>query len=134
MISIGEAHCNCPHCIWSGSVSQCIPDIDGDGSLGCPVCKTVIIVSTVPYYEWQSKLETGLRWDAEDVELMFKELMRVTGQLTDLQNENKQLRKDDAWSHNQWVEAKKQLEIYRRDNKLCPHGYDDWDLCPDCRR
>lgn len=31
----------CPKCSWTGTVHECEPDVDGDGSLGCPRCKTV---------------------------------------------------------------------------------------------
>lgn len=40
--SILDVPCTCSYCGWSGTVWDCIPDIDGDGGLGCPVCKTVI--------------------------------------------------------------------------------------------
>jgi len=29
-------------CGWSGIVDNCIPDVDGDGSLGCPKCEKVV--------------------------------------------------------------------------------------------
>jgi len=28
----------CPCCKWQGTIGQAEPDIDGDGSLGCPIC------------------------------------------------------------------------------------------------
>ena len=42
---IGEVKCKCPSCNWKGTVDDCEPDIDGDGSLGCPKCSTVIEVT-----------------------------------------------------------------------------------------
>ena len=39
--SIGDIKCSCP-CGWTGSVADAMPDIDGDGSLGCPVCKAPV--------------------------------------------------------------------------------------------
>ncbi len=38
MPSITDQACECPSCHWSGTVWDCEGDIDGDGSLGCPVC------------------------------------------------------------------------------------------------
>ncbi len=37
---IGNALMECPCCGWEGTVYECEPDVDGDGSLGCPVCCT----------------------------------------------------------------------------------------------
>ena len=31
--------CKSENCHWSGVVDSCLPDIDGEGSLGCPKCK-----------------------------------------------------------------------------------------------
>lgn len=42
--SIFDVPCLCPKCSWSGTVYDCEPDVDGDGNLGCPECKTVIEV------------------------------------------------------------------------------------------
>jgi hypothetical protein len=30
----------CPSCGWSGPVGDCEPDVDGEGSLGCPKCNS----------------------------------------------------------------------------------------------
>jgi len=38
---IGEVRVWCS-CGWSGRVYDCEPDVDGDGSLGCPVCLLVV--------------------------------------------------------------------------------------------
>jgi len=32
----------CPVCNWTGLVEETEPDIDGDGSLGCPNCYAVV--------------------------------------------------------------------------------------------
>jgi len=40
---ITDVKCRCP-CGWSGTVADCIGDVDGDGSLGCPRCESVITV------------------------------------------------------------------------------------------
>ena len=32
----------CPKCDWKGVVAQAEPDVDGEGSLGCPECQTVL--------------------------------------------------------------------------------------------
>jgi len=37
--SIAMVPCRCDVCGWRGTVSRAVPDIDGDGSLGCPVCE-----------------------------------------------------------------------------------------------
>lgn len=34
----------CPKCSWRGPVGACEPDVDGDGSLGCPQCETVVVL------------------------------------------------------------------------------------------
>ena len=41
--SITSVVCTCS-CGWVGTVVQCRPDVDGDGSLGCPECGTVVVV------------------------------------------------------------------------------------------
>ena len=41
---IGDQIGTCEKCGWTGKVDDMEPDIDGDGSLGCPVCSTVIVV------------------------------------------------------------------------------------------
>ena len=40
--SILRVGCVCPKCKWIGQVKQCEPDVDGDGSIGCPKCFTVV--------------------------------------------------------------------------------------------
>ena len=42
--SITSIFCRCKKCRWYGTVGQCEPDVDGDGSLGCPKCFEVIKV------------------------------------------------------------------------------------------
>ena len=39
---IGDVRVACPACGWGGVVDECEPDVDGDGSLGCPKCGTVV--------------------------------------------------------------------------------------------
>lgn len=43
MQSSTSIRCSCP-CGWYGTVGDCEPDIDGDGSLGCPECDAIITV------------------------------------------------------------------------------------------
>jgi hypothetical protein len=38
---IGDAPASC-QCGWSGTVDDCIPDVDGRGNLGCPECGRII--------------------------------------------------------------------------------------------
>ena len=40
--SILRQHMRCPACSWTGSVNECEPDVDGDGSLGCPRCNAIV--------------------------------------------------------------------------------------------
>lgn len=40
--SIHDVPMLCPNCGWQGAVSECEPDVDGDGSLGCPTCQAVV--------------------------------------------------------------------------------------------
>ena len=42
MRSIGEVATFCHKCGWVGTVETCEPDVDGDGSLGCPECNSVV--------------------------------------------------------------------------------------------
>lgn len=42
--SITAQPCSCPSCGWTGTVRDCEPDVDGDGSLGCPKCFTIVKV------------------------------------------------------------------------------------------
>ena len=46
MQRITDIERSCP-CGWSGTVGEMDPDVDGEGSLGCPECGVVIVV-TVP--------------------------------------------------------------------------------------
>lgn len=39
---IGDVKCKCLSCGWEGCVNDCEPDVDGDGSLECPKCRTVV--------------------------------------------------------------------------------------------
>lgn len=39
---IEDVRCICPKCTWVGTVYECEPDVDGDGSLGCPKCGAVV--------------------------------------------------------------------------------------------
>jgi hypothetical protein len=43
LTSIGDYPATC-QCGWSGTVDECIPDVDGRGNLGCPKCEKVINV------------------------------------------------------------------------------------------
>ena len=40
--SIFDVPCHCDKCGWGGTVDSCEPDVDGDGSLGCPDCLSVV--------------------------------------------------------------------------------------------
>lgn len=35
-------------CEWGGTVGDCEPDVDGDGSLGCPLCLAVAEIEEIP--------------------------------------------------------------------------------------
>ncbi len=35
----------CPKCGWKGTIWDCEPDVDGDGSLGCLICFSVMEMS-----------------------------------------------------------------------------------------
>ena len=37
-----KIHCPAKACGWRGIVAHAIPDVDGDGSLGCPLCRRVV--------------------------------------------------------------------------------------------
>ncbi len=38
LTSILDVKVQCGLCRWKGQVRDCEPDVDGDGSLGCPEC------------------------------------------------------------------------------------------------
>lgn len=42
---IGDIRLTCVHCGWWGGLYEAIPDVDGDGSYGCPDCETVLDTS-----------------------------------------------------------------------------------------
>jgi hypothetical protein len=42
MQSIGDVKGSCSACGWWGTVDEAEPDVDGDGSLGCPQCSSVV--------------------------------------------------------------------------------------------
>lgn len=44
MKSIMEVRVECITCGWIGMVGDCEPDIDGEGSLGCPECCSIIAI------------------------------------------------------------------------------------------
>ena len=41
--SITDTPAVCETCEWQGTAGECEPDIDGDGSLGCPRCGAVVV-------------------------------------------------------------------------------------------
>lgn len=42
MQKIGDVRGSCSRCGWWGTVYEAEPDVDGDGSLGCPQCLSVV--------------------------------------------------------------------------------------------
>jgi hypothetical protein len=46
---ITEVPCECPACGWSGLTGNTEPDVDGDGSLGCPRCHTIVTIHYLPH-------------------------------------------------------------------------------------
>lgn len=49
--SITDQKCGCLNCNWTGTVGECEPDIDGDGSLGCPHCGEVVTIYIADEHE-----------------------------------------------------------------------------------
>ena len=43
LMSIADTPARCPACTWEGRAGECEPDVDGDGSLGCPRCNAVVL-------------------------------------------------------------------------------------------
>ena len=41
--SILDAAVKCPACDWNGTIRDAEPDVDGDGSPGCPKCLSILI-------------------------------------------------------------------------------------------
>ena len=55
-MSILEEKTVCLSCHWQGTVGDCEPDVDGDGSLGCPVCNHVVkTVDRIAFDAWVDK-------------------------------------------------------------------------------
>jgi hypothetical protein len=42
MQSIGDVRGTCSRCGWWGTVGEAEPDVDGDGSLVCPQCMSIV--------------------------------------------------------------------------------------------
>ena len=42
--SILDAKVKCPVCGWNGTIGDAEPDVDGDGSPGCPKCLCNVII------------------------------------------------------------------------------------------
>lgn len=42
LMKIGEVKTLCRQCDWYGTVYDCEPDVDGEGSLGCPECGAIV--------------------------------------------------------------------------------------------
>jgi len=40
--SIMDVVATCVGCGWRGTVEDCVPDCDDDGSLGCPQCQQIV--------------------------------------------------------------------------------------------
>lgn len=41
-----EVECTESACGWEGIVDECIPDVDGSGELGCPLCMAYVRTSS----------------------------------------------------------------------------------------
>jgi len=44
LLKVGIVAVSCSNCGWAGTVDDTLPDIDGEGSLGCPKCENIIVV------------------------------------------------------------------------------------------
>ena len=55
LTSILDVKMKCPECALVSTVGACVPDIDGDGSLGCPRCRYVLKKEVVVLEVAQSK-------------------------------------------------------------------------------
>lgn len=42
-----EVECTENACDWSGTVNDCPPDVDGEGTIGCPLCQAAVREVTV---------------------------------------------------------------------------------------
>ena len=42
-MKITEVKVKCPVCGWKGTIIDAEPDVDGDGSPGCPICLCNVI-------------------------------------------------------------------------------------------
>lgn len=62
--SITEMGMVCPKCDWTGTVYSAEPDVDGDGSLGCPKCLTIVTPDEKHklYLEYTKKQQVAFDW------------------------------------------------------------------------
>lgn len=48
LVKIGDVPMTCPHCRWDGTIGDCVPNVDEEGSLGCPKCKRIVTETRKP--------------------------------------------------------------------------------------
>lgn len=81
MTSIGDVKCRCQYCDWFGTVYDCEPDVNGEGSLGCPECSRVMRdVSNYEICERVSglaEIERAIEW--------LREIRKISGELQMIQ-------------------------------------------------
>lgn len=82
-MSILEEKVICPSCQWRGTVGDCEPDVDGDGSLGFPMCNQVVkTADRVAFDEWVDKRQRfgyNPAWNEYLIAEMVSELYRIKG-------------------------------------------------------
>ena len=81
MNSITDVKCYCQYCNWFGTLKDCEPDIDGDGSLGCPECSRVMRdISKYDILERVAglgEIERAIEW--------LKEILKISNELQMIQ-------------------------------------------------
>ena len=67
--SILDVRMQCPVCRMITSIGECEPDIDGDGSLGCPRCLTVNKQKNVMQQMKDSEFKADIMWEDPECDI-----------------------------------------------------------------
>jgi len=60
---ITDVRVKCPACGWKGALETTAPDVDGDGSPGCPICFCNVIATKARVIDNDNAPEGFPSWD-----------------------------------------------------------------------
>jgi len=84
--SITDVKMYCPVCLMITKVGDCEPDIDGDGSLGCPWClQTMNKKVVMKQYKGNLKFVANIMWEDPECDLIAA-VIQIQGYLQYLLN------------------------------------------------